>query len=346
MSKKSSKKQTPEQKLEALLNEKRLAPVKELERELLDGLHNYNPLKIGQRLYSIRKVFGCKLGERGTPQANNWSLYLKVRVFGSGLKKATVYRYTGAWEKATSLYPEAFVEEMASHIYTEPVSEDKPFGKYTKSVATQVVKLGGREKLRHGKIAETAKAAIESYTRPEPKKQDYLNLAYKSVLNNLSKYLAKIYSGGKATLKSDMVVDAFLKELAPQVLAGCGLAVGFKTEPIKVVALNPNYEAFTVPVEKVETPKAKKTGKRGSKKSPTTVTHTYKVAIVENAAPPANYGVFYEEESAPFTLAKAKGSLGTEAEMNEVRDKLNAKYGKKAPAAATAATSDASAASA
>jgi hypothetical protein len=214
-------------------------------KAIQEGLHNINPLMIGHRLLNVRELMGVKVGDKKSHAAMAWKRYMMIRVYKLGFKKATCYRYMDAWTEATKTYPEPFVTEMASRLYGEKVSAEKPFGKYTEFVARTTKKTTTKEDIKTAAKSKQVVDAIMTVFKPStkaPEKRDYLLTAYNSVMENILRYLKK-QLGADALIDPMAAKDVFVHNLAPYLLAGFGCAKDY-TETVEVKALPQDYEPF------------------------------------------------------------------------------------------------------
>lgn len=215
-------------------------------KEITDGLHNINPLQIGHRLIVIRGLFGVKKLDKKSANVKMFESYKKTKVYKLGFAKATINRYMGAWENATKAYPEPFVIEMASRMFGERVTPEKPFGKFTGWIAQTTKKASIKEDMASGaKSIKLVDSLLFTYKPPtgEKPKRDYILTAYDSVMANLKGYLKQ--TGEVEPLDSLDAKDVFVTRLAPYLLAGFGLSPEI-VEQVEVASkLPPGYEPFS-----------------------------------------------------------------------------------------------------
>jgi hypothetical protein len=199
-------------------------------KAIAEGLHNINPLAIGHRLTVIRECFGVEKKDRHTVNAKMFETFKRTKVYRLGLSKPTVNRYIGAWEAAVKVAPEPFVGELASRLFGEWVSDEKPFGRFT-SVVGSFVHKHKKEELADGRkvgamvdsIMQT-KLTTTGRTGKRKKAEDYLLAAYNAVMDNLRRYLK---ANDTDPTDAGEAKDVFLTTLAPYLLFGFGDSVNF-----------------------------------------------------------------------------------------------------------------------
>jgi hypothetical protein len=255
-----------EQALDKFLNSTNGKKILAETEEIAKGLQNINPLAIGHRLTVIREYFGVSKKDRHTNNSKMFEIFKRTKVYRLGFTKPTVNRYIGAWEAAVKVAPEPFVMELASRLFGERVSDEKPFGRYTTYVLGTFLNQHKKEELADegkivglvDKIMKTTVTTTTGGRGGRHTKKNYLLLAYDAVMELIHRKLI----ADESPTDSLEAKDRFYKDLVPVLLAGFGLHPKFEIGAPEILeALPKGYKTYADKFPQAKAAAAEETAK-------------------------------------------------------------------------------------
>ena len=137
-------------------------------KALHDHLHHGSKFSVARNFATVREVLAPNRSDNAATK-KNWGLYLKVHHF-SGVSRATGYRLMDAYDVAKAMFPETFLDALATSGYALGLnpSAASPLGKFT-SVARGFEQLQPTADLSPEEAADLVNQVVIEWEKNKPK---------------------------------------------------------------------------------------------------------------------------------------------------------------------------------